>query len=131
MVNWYTEMSHETGGKGQTGFEETQSFARLFMMPGVNHCGGGPGTSTIDPFSPVVDWVENGNAPASLLGTAPATGNPFPGRTRSLCPYPAYAKYKGTGSIELAESFECHVDKHNGRGHERDDDGHGHGGGRD
>jgi hypothetical protein len=113
MVNWYTGMSDE-----MRGFEETQSFARLFLMPGVNHCGGGPGTSTIDPFSPVVDWVENGNAPATLLGTAPATNNPFPGRTRALCPYPAYAKYKGTGSIELAESFACHVDRHQGRGHD-------------
>jgi len=124
MVNWYAEMSHE-----MRGFEETQRFARLFMMPGVNHCGGGPGTSAIDPFSPVVDWVENGKAPASLLGTAPAANNPFPGRTRPLCPYPAYAKYKGTGSIELAESFECHVDKDRGHGHGRDrhDDDHHHG----
>jgi hypothetical protein len=111
MVNWYSQMSREMGGKGAKSFQETQSFARLFMMPGVNHCGGGPGTSTIDAFSPLVDWVENGNAPDTILGTAPATGTPFPGRTRALCPYPAYAKYKGTGSIELAESFECHADK--------------------
>jgi feruloyl esterase len=129
MVDWYEDMSRETGGRGHEGFEKTQSFARLFMMPGVNHCGGGPGTSTIDAFSPVVNWVENGNAPATLLGTAPATNNPFPGRTRPLCPYPAYAKYKGTGSIELAESFACHVDKHrgHGHGHDRHDDDHHHG----
>lgn len=119
MVNWYAEMSRE-----MRGFEQTQEFARLYMMPGVNHCGGGPGTSSIDAFSPVVDWVENGNAPDTILGTAPATGNPFPGRTRPLCPYPSYARYKGTGSIELAESFECHVDKH--RRHDHDDDHHGH-----
>jgi feruloyl esterase len=130
MVNWYTQMSRVMGGKGQGGFEKTQEFARLFMMPGVNHCGGGPGTSSIDAFSPLVEWVENGNAPDTILGTAPATGNPFPGRTRALCPYPAYAKYKGSGSIELAESFECHVDKHRGHnhGHDQDDhDHHGHG----
>jgi len=112
MVNWYTDMADEMGG-----FEKTQEFARLFMLPGVNHCGGGPGTSTIDAFSPLVDWVENGNAPATILGTAPANGTPFPGRTRNLCPYPAYAKYKGTGSVELAESFECHVDREHGRHH--------------
>jgi Tannase and feruloyl esterase len=118
MVNWYAQMSHEMNGS-----EVTQSFARLFLMPGANHCGGGPSTSTIDPFSPVVDWVENDRAPESLLGTAPATGNPFPGRTRPLCPYPAYAKYKGVGSIELAENFECQVDnKHRDRGHGHDDD---------
>jgi feruloyl esterase len=127
MVNWYTEMSRVMGGEGQGGFEKTQDFARLFMLPGVNHCGGGPGTSNIDAFSPLVDWVENGNAPDTILGTAPATGNPFPGRTRPLCPYPAYAKYKGApASIELAESFECHVDKHHGHDHD-DDDHYGHG----
>jgi hypothetical protein len=116
MVNWYSEMADEMGG-----FEKTQEFARLFMMPGVNHCGGGPGTGTIDAFSPLVDWVENGKAPATILGTAPAAGNPFPGRTRQLCPYPAYAKYKGTGSIELAESFECHVDHNHGHHHDHHD----------
>lgn len=126
MVDWYEDMSREMGG-----VEKTQDFARLFMMPGVNHCGGGPGTSLIDAFSPLVNWVENGNAPDTILGTAPVAanpavnpGNPFPGRTRALCPYPAYAKYKGTGSIELAESFECHVDKHHGHG---DHDHHGDG----
>ena len=80
----------------------------------------------IDPFSPVVDWVENGHAPATLLGTAPAA-TPWPGRTRPLCPYPAYAKYAGTGDVNLATSFECHVDKRHHR--DRDDDGdEGHGG---
>jgi feruloyl esterase len=113
MVDWYEDMSREMGG-----FEKTQEFARLFMMPGVNHCGGGPGTSTIDAFSPVVDWVENGNAPATILGTAPAN-TPWPGRTRALCPYPAYAKYKGAGDVNLAESFECHVDHNHGHHHAR------------
>jgi hypothetical protein len=42
-----------------------------------------------------------------------------------LCPYPAYAKYKGAGSLELAESFECHVDKHRGDNQDHDDDDHG------
>jgi hypothetical protein len=118
MVEWYEDMSREMGG-----FEKTQDFARLFMMPGVNHCGGGPGTSSIDAFSPVVDWVENGNAPATILGTAPAN-TPWPGRTRALCPYPAYAKYKGTGDVNLAESFECHVDQDRGHGrhHHHDHD---------
>jgi len=117
MVNWYTAMSRE-----MRGFDETQEFARLFMMPGVNHCGGGPGTGLIDAFSPVVNGVENGNAPATILATAAATGNPFPGRTRPLCPYPAYARYKGTGSIELADSFECGVDHNHGHHHGQNKD---------
>jgi feruloyl esterase len=121
MVNWYTEMSRE-----MRGFDETQEFARLYMMPGVNHCGGGPGTSVIDAFSPVVDWVENGLAPDSILGTAPAA-TPFPGRTRPLCPYPQFAHYKGTGDINLAANFECRADKHHHHhhhhhGHDDDDD---------
>jgi hypothetical protein len=69
-----------------------QSFARLFLMPGSQHCGGGPSTSTIDPLSSVVNWVENDIAPTSLLGTAP-TATPWPGRTRPLCPFSQYAHY--------------------------------------
>lgn len=105
MVNWYTEMNAAMrGGKGN--FKAARSFARLFLMPGVNHCGGGPGTSQIDAFSPLVNWVENGAAPASILGTAPAS-TPWPGRTRPLCPYPQYARYRGTGDINVAANFEC------------------------
>jgi feruloyl esterase len=107
-------MSREMG-HGKHDFDSARSFARLFLMPGANHCGGGPATSTIDAFSPVVDWVENGIEPASLLGTAPAN-TPWPGRTRPLCPYPEYAHYKGTGDINVAENFECRADKH-GHGH--------------
>lgn len=105
MVNWYSEMNDAMHG-GRHDFKRTQEFARLFMMPGVNHCGGGPGTSAIDAFSPVVDWVENGRAPETILGTAPAN-TPWPGRTRPLCPYPEYAHYKGSGDINVAENFEC------------------------
>jgi hypothetical protein len=108
MVNWYTEMNSAMRG-GEENFKAARSFARLFLMPGVNHCGGGPGTSVIDAFSPVVDWVENGAAPASILGTAPAA-TPWPGRTRPICPYPQYARYKGSGDINLAANFECGAD---------------------
>ena len=118
MVNWYTEMNAAMrrghgGFKGKQGdqgsFKAARSFARLFLMPGVNHCGGGPGTSQIDAFSPLVNWVENGVAPESILGTAPAA-TPWPGRTRPLCPYPQYARYKGTGDINVAANFECRSD---------------------
>jgi pimeloyl-ACP methyl ester carboxylesterase len=124
-LKWYRNLVARNDG-----LERTQKFARLFVVPGMNHCGGGPSTSQFDAFSAVVDWVENGHAPDTILGTAPATGTPFPGRTRPLCPYPAFAKYKGEGSIELAASFECHVDKHRGHndGHDDEDDDHpGHG----
>ena len=114
MVDWYTDMSRAMrGGKGRDrgkgGFETAQNFARLFLMPGANHCGGGIGTSSIDAFSPVVAWVEDGVAPESIVGTAPSN-TPWPGRTRPLCPYPQYAHYKGSGDIDQAENFECRAD---------------------
>jgi feruloyl esterase len=108
MVNWYTAMSRAMGG-GE-GNKAAKNFARLFLIPGANHCGGGPSASGADWFSPMVNWVENGVAPEQVIGTAAATGNPFPGRTRPLCPYPQYAHYKGTGDINLAASFVCRAD---------------------
>ena len=109
MVNWYTEMNSAMKG-GKENFKAARGFARLFLMPGANHCGGGPATSSIDAFSPLVNWVENGVAPTRIVGTAPATGTPFPGRTRPLCPYPQYAHYIGTGDINSAANFVCRAD---------------------
>jgi feruloyl esterase len=89
----------------------------------MNHCGGGPSTSQFDAFAAVVNWVENGDAPDSILATAPAA-TPWPGRTRPLCPYPAIARYKGTGDVNLAASFECRTPRHHHHRHhddERDD----------
>ena len=105
MVDWYESVNTFNGGT-PFDYNETQKFARLFMMPGAGHCGGGPLTSTIDPFASIVAWVEKGTAPDQIIGTAPA-GTPWPGRTRPLCPFPKSAKYTGTGSIEVAANFTC------------------------
>jgi feruloyl esterase len=105
MVDWYQKLNLANGGT-PFDYSQTQAFARLFMMPGAQHCGGGPATSLIDPFSAVVDWVENGNVPAKIVGTAPPS-TPWPGRTRPLWPFPQIAKYRGTGSIEDQASFVC------------------------
>jgi Tannase and feruloyl esterase len=109
---WYRKLIERSDG-----LRKTQQFARLFMVPGYNHCGGGPSTSNFDAFSAVVNWVENGQAPASLLATAPA-GTPWPGRTRPLCAYPAQARYVGGGNIEDAANFVCKAP----RGDDDDDD---------
>ena len=98
---WYRRLIAKNDG-----LHETQKFARMFVVPGMNHCGGGPSTSQFDAFAAVVDWVENGNAPAKIIGTAP-TGTPWPGRTRPLCAYPKQARYGGWGSIEDAANFRC------------------------
>lgn len=105
MIDWYQKLNDVNGGSAAS-FAPTQSFARLFMAPGMQHCSGGPATSNFDAFAAVTKWVEQGTAPASIIGTAPAA-TPFPGRTRPLCPFPQTAVYKGQGSIEVADNFTC------------------------
>jgi pimeloyl-ACP methyl ester carboxylesterase len=116
-LNWYDRLVAKNDG-----LERTQKFARLFVVPGMNHCGGGPATSQFDAFAAVVNWVENGEEPDSILATAPPQGTPWPGRTRPLCPYPAIARYKGVGDINVADSFECRVDRRHRDRHDEDDD---------
>lgn len=83
----------------------TPEFARLFMVPGMAHCGGGIGTSTFDSATPLVHWVEQGNAPDSIAAARVVNGRAV--RTRPLCPWPEVARYKGTGSIDDAANFTC------------------------
>ncbi|NUZ07021.1 tannase/feruloyl esterase family alpha/beta hydrolase [Piscinibacter koreensis] len=91
------------------GMTAAQAFVRLFLMPGAVHGPGGRSTDLVDLLTPMVEWVEKGNAPDSLLAGAPANHAWFPNRTRPLCPYPTFAKYRGSGSIESAASFSCEV----------------------
>lgn len=84
----------------------SSQFMRLFPVANMGHCGGGDGTTSFDMLKALEDWVEKGQAPDSVLATAPS-GTPWPGRTRPLCPYPKVARYKGTGSIEDANNFSC------------------------
>jgi pimeloyl-ACP methyl ester carboxylesterase len=86
----------------------TPDFARLFLVPGMNHCAGGPSTDAFDAVSALDTWVETETAPDAIIATARnVPGVPWPGRTRPLCPWPKFATYKGTGSIEDAANFEC------------------------
>jgi feruloyl esterase len=78
---------------------------RLFVAPGMGHCGGGDGPNVFDKIGPLEQWVEHGNAPDRLIASH-ATGGSVD-RTRPLCPYPQVAKYKGTGSIDIADNFSC------------------------
>jgi feruloyl esterase len=83
----------------------TPEFARLFMVPGMAHCGGGIGPNTFDTATPLVRWVEQGEAPASIAAARMVSGQTV--RTRPLCPWPEVARYKGLGSIDDAASFTC------------------------
>jgi len=78
---------------------------RLFMVPGMAHCGGGEGTSTFDMLAAIEQWVENGKAPEQIPASRVADGQVV--RTRPLCPYPQVAVYKGSGSTDEAASFVC------------------------
>jgi feruloyl esterase len=86
------------------GVPQTLNWSRLYLVPGMGHCQGGPAAlDTFDLLSAVVDWVEKGTAPDAVT----ATGRAFPGRSRPLCAFPAHAQYKGSGDIEDAKNFVC------------------------
>ena len=87
--------------------DSVPDFARLFLVPGMNHCTGGPATDQFDPLSALDKWVETGAAPDMLLAATRSVGTPWPGRTRPLCAWPKVATYRGAGDIEQASSFEC------------------------
>jgi pimeloyl-ACP methyl ester carboxylesterase len=82
-----------------------REFARLFMVPGMAHCAGGNGPDRMDAVTAVIDWVEKGKAPDTLLASK-VTNNQVV-RTRPLCAYPQVARYSGTGSIDDAANFRC------------------------
>jgi feruloyl esterase len=97
-VEYYDEVARGMG-------DSTGDFFRLFMVPGMFHCGGGVGTSTFDVATPLLRWVESGEAPQTIAASRVAGGKV--NRTRPLCPYPQVARYKGSGSIDDAANFTC------------------------
>jgi len=97
-VNYYEQAVAKNG-------PATTDFFRLFMVPGMAHCGGGVGPDQNDAVSAVVDWVEKGKAPESIVARKIVNGQVT--RSRPLCPYPQVARYKGQGSIDDAASFSC------------------------
>ena len=89
----------------KTKLKNVRDAARLFMVPGMGHCGGGDGTSTFDMLSALDRWVEKGQAPDSIAASRLKDG--VVDRTRPLCPYPQTAMYKRSGSIDEAANFVC------------------------
>jgi feruloyl esterase len=100
-IEYYETVSERLGEAA------TRDFYRLFMVPGMFHCNGGPGCNTADWLAAVMEWVEKGNAPAQLTGAHVEGGTST--RTRPLCPYPQVARYKRTGSSDEAANFACVV----------------------
>lgn len=97
-LGYYKSLAATNGGA-----EKVAEWTRLFLVPGMAHCGGGPSLDQFDMLSTVVDWVEKGTAPYSVI----ATGRAFPGRSRPLCAYPKHAQYAGAGDTQDAGNFRC------------------------
>jgi hypothetical protein len=105
VINYYREMAARYGRHNDPDFKNLQRFYRLFRGPGVGHCAGGVGPQPQNLFNALVDWVEKGVAPETILAQG-GQGAP-PTRTRPLCAYPQTAIYNGTGSTDDAASFHC------------------------
>jgi feruloyl esterase len=92
---WYYDSVLGKMGSNQS------DWMRLFMAPGMGHCGGGPGVNTFDSIGTLEKWVEKGQAPDTMLGTGAQ------GLTRPLCQYPQFAEYQGSGDLKDASNWAC------------------------
>jgi feruloyl esterase len=118
-INYFNALvANDSQGFQQTGLatggnpalQRTQSYARLFMVPGMYHCAGGPGPNV---FDALVTWVEAGVAPETILAAKFVNDTPPTVQmTRPLCLYPKVARYNGSGSTSAATSFTCVIDEH-------------------
>lgn len=100
IERWYQTTTQNTSAGDQ---DAMRAWSRLFMVPGMTHCGGGPALDDLDPLSAMQSWVEQDNAPAYLA----AKGESFPGKEMPVCAYPQVARYKGQGDVNSIESYQC------------------------
>jgi feruloyl esterase len=98
-VNYFNDVVR-TLGSGVVG-----KSIELYMVPGMNHCGGGPGTDTFNKMAAIEQWIASGSAPKQILASHLTNGTVD--RTRPLCPYAQVAAYKGTGGTDDAANFGC------------------------
>jgi len=107
-----SKAQHEKDSAGKSMPGAVDNFYRLFMVPGMEHCGGGPGPGDFNALDAVVKWVEQGIAPDTLVATqAVSPGDDHKQiQQRLLCPYPSVAQYRGDGDINDASSYRCAED---------------------
>jgi feruloyl esterase len=98
-IEYYQDLVTRNGG-----MQETSSFARLFLVPNMGHCRGGPATDEFDALTPLVAWVEQGTAPDRIVASGRNFTSPPAARSRPLCPYPQEARYAGPADGELADA---------------------------
>jgi feruloyl esterase len=99
-IEYYEKIARTMGGPAKRA-----DFARLFLVPGMGHCSGGAGPDTFDAVGALDRWAGEGNAPERIIASHISDG--VTDRTRPLCPYPAVAKWKGSGSTDEAANFIC------------------------
>ena len=98
MVDYYEGLEEAMG-------TAPHDFYRLYMVPGMFHCDGGVGADDVDFMTPLIEWVEAGKAPESVVGRHARDGRVR--FSRPQCPYPLEARYGGTGPVESAASYSC------------------------
>lgn len=107
------EARFDWSGRGQVALQSAQSYARLYMVPGMYHCSGGPGPNSFVFLPALQDWVENGTVPEAIVATKYVNDSPSAVQmTRPLCVFPKIAKYNGSGSTNDAANFTCVIDRH-------------------
>ena len=99
-IKYYKSVVETLGGPAKA-----SASVRLFLAPGMGHCGGGEGPNVFDKVGALEEWVERGKAPETLNASHRTDGKVD--RTRPLCPYPQVARYKGTGDVDDAANFVC------------------------
>jgi hypothetical protein len=95
-----TTLAYYDAMRATMGGATVDRFAKLYLFPGVLHCGGGEGPNAFDILTPVMAWAETGRQPGRIVAANTATP-----RTRPVFPYPAVARYDGTGSTDEAANF--------------------------
>jgi feruloyl esterase len=108
-INYYESVVQFNDRNTGRGLSDTKGFYRLFMVPGMYHCNGGPGPNTFDAVKALEDWVERGSAPDQMVASHSSKGTVD--RTRPLCPFPQEAQWKGSGSTDQAQNFVCALPK--------------------
>jgi feruloyl esterase len=99
-IDYYDAVNRKLGGK-------QDDWMRLFLMPGVGHCGGGVGPDQADFLGALERWKEQGTAPGQIVATRPAGRNGATPMSRPLCPHPQVARHTGSGSTDEARNFAC------------------------
>jgi hypothetical protein len=103
-IAYYEQLAARNGG-----LQQTQEFARLFLIPNMGHCRGGPATDQFDMLTPLVAWVEQGTPPDRIIASGTRFTSPPTTRSRPLCPYPQETRYVGPagGDLGAATNYAC------------------------